>query len=105
MGFLPGSDTALVSFNPVTGLEGKFSIEYNAAALLLDGKVTLESFTDPMVMWLEVRAFMPKVKRVPMEGKGDFSRASSVTRTSGSTRSAGSSPPGKSMRRGRRRSR
>jgi 2-methylcitrate dehydratase PrpD len=73
VGFLPGADTALVSFNPVTGLEGKFSIEYNAAALLLDGKVTLESFTDPMVMRPEVRAFMPKVKRVPMEGKGHFS--------------------------------
>jgi hypothetical protein len=73
VGFLPGSDTALVSFNPQTGLEGKFSIEYNAAALLLDGKVTLESFTDPMVMRPEVRAFMPKVKRVPMEGKGNFS--------------------------------
>ena len=73
VGFLPGADTALVSFNPVTGLEGKFSIEYVMAALFLDGKVTLESFTDPMVTRPEVRAFMPKVKRVPMEGKGSFS--------------------------------
>ena len=73
VGFLPGADTALVSFNPVTGLEGKLSIEYNAAALFLDGKVTLESFTDPMVMRPAVRAFMPKVKRVPMAGKGHFS--------------------------------
>jgi len=38
VGFLPGSDTALVSFNPVTGLEGKFSIEYCTSALFLDGK-------------------------------------------------------------------
>ncbi len=73
VGFLPGADTALVSFNPVTGLEGKFSIEYCTSALFLDGKVTLESFTDPMVMRPEVRAFLPKVKRVPMEGKGHFS--------------------------------
>jgi len=73
VGFLPGSDAALVSFNPVTGLEGKFSIEYVTTALFLDGKVTLESFTDPMVMRPEVRAFMPKVKRVPMEGKGTYS--------------------------------
>jgi 2-methylcitrate dehydratase PrpD len=73
VGFLPGADTALVSFNPVTGLEGKFSIEYCTSALFLDGRVTLESFTDPMVMRPEVRAFMPKVKRVPMEGKGHFS--------------------------------
>ena len=41
--------------------------------LLLDGTVTLESFTDPMMMRPEVRAFMPKVKRVRMEAKGHFS--------------------------------
>ncbi len=73
VGFLPGADTALVSTNPVTGLEGKFSIEYVTAALFLDGKITLESFTDPMVMRPEVRAFMPKVKRVRMEAKGTYS--------------------------------
>ena len=73
IGFLPGSDTALVSSNPVTGLEGKFSIEYVTAALILDGKLTLESFTDPMVMRPEVRAFMPKVKRSRIEAKGTFS--------------------------------
>ncbi len=73
IGFLPGSDTALVSGNPVTGLEGKFSIEYVTAALFLDGKLTLETFTDPMVMRPEVRAFMPKVKRSRIESKGTFS--------------------------------
>lgn len=73
VGFLPGADTALVSENPTTGLEGKFSIEYVTAALLLDGKLTLESFTDPMVMRPEVRAFMPKVKRYRMEAEGTFS--------------------------------
>jgi 2-methylcitrate dehydratase PrpD len=73
VGFLPGSDTALVSTNPTTGLEGKFSIEYVTAAQFIDGKVTLESFTDPMVMRPEARAFMPKVKRVRMEGKGTYS--------------------------------
>jgi 2-methylcitrate dehydratase PrpD len=73
VGFLPGSDTALVSANPTTGLEGKFSIEYVTAALLLDGKLTLETFTDPMVMRPEIRAFMPKVKRYRIEAKGTFS--------------------------------
>jgi 2-methylcitrate dehydratase PrpD len=73
VGFLPGSDTALVSTNPTTGLEGKFSIEYVTAALFLDGKVTLETFTDPMVMRPEVRAFMPKVKRYRIEAKGTYS--------------------------------
>jgi 2-methylcitrate dehydratase PrpD len=73
VGFLPGSDTALVSTNPVTGLEGKFSIEYVATALMLDGKLTLETFTDPMVMRPAVRAFMPKVKRSRLEAKGTYS--------------------------------
>jgi len=73
VGFLPGADTALVSENPTTGLAGKFSIEYVTAALFLDGKVTLESFTDPMVMRPEVRAFMPKVKRYRIEAEGMYS--------------------------------
>ena len=73
VGFLPGSDTALVSDNPTTGLEGKFSIEYVTAALLLDGKLTLETFTDPMVMRPAVRAFMPKVKRSRIQAEGTYS--------------------------------
>ena len=73
IGFLPGSDTALVSDNPTTGLEGKFSIEYVTSALFLDGRITLESFTDPMVNRPEVRKFMPKVKRYRIEAEGTFS--------------------------------
>lgn len=73
IGFLPGSDTALVSSDPHTGLEGKFSIEYNAAAVLLDGKLTLETFTDPMVQRPAVRELMKKVKRYRIEAKGTFS--------------------------------
>ena len=63
IGFLPGSDTPLIHFNPKTGLEGKFSMEYNAAAVLLDGKLTMETFTDAMVMRPEIRELMPKVER------------------------------------------
>jgi 2-methylcitrate dehydratase PrpD len=73
VGFLPGSDTALVSDNPQTGLEGKFSIEYNAAATLLDGKLTLETFTDPMVQRPAVRKLMTKVKRYRIEASGTYS--------------------------------
>jgi 2-methylcitrate dehydratase PrpD len=73
VGFLPGSDNALVSENPQTGLEGKFSIEYNAAAVLLDGKLTLETFTDPMVQRPEVRKLMTKVKRYRIEASGTYS--------------------------------
>jgi 2-methylcitrate dehydratase PrpD len=63
VGFLPGSDTALVSLDPQTGLEGKFSIEYCAAATVLDGKLTLESFTDIMVQRPPVRELIKKVRR------------------------------------------
>jgi 2-methylcitrate dehydratase PrpD len=73
IGFLPGSDTALVSENPQTGLEGKFSIEYNAAAVLLDGRLTLETFTDPMVQRPAIRELMKKVKRYRIEAKGTYS--------------------------------
>ena len=69
IGFLPGADTPLIHRDPHTGLEGKFSMEYNAAATLLDGKLTMETFTDAMVQRPEIRAFMPKVERfyIPSE--------------------------------------
>lgn len=63
VGFLPGGDTALVSREPKTGLEGKFSIEYVAAATLLDRKLTLETFTDAMVMRPQAQALARKVRR------------------------------------------
>lgn len=61
--FLPSGDSALVSRQPKTGLEGKFSIEYVVAALLLDGALTLETFTDEMVMRPEAQALIGKVRR------------------------------------------
>lgn len=69
IGFLPGSDTPLIHRDPHTGLEGKFSMEYNAAAAVLDGKLIMETFTDAMVQRPEIRAFMPKVERfyIPSE--------------------------------------
>jgi 2-methylcitrate dehydratase PrpD len=63
IGFPPGSDTALIHLDPKTGLEGKFSIEYVAAATLLDGKVGIDTFTDVMVNRPEIRALMKNVKR------------------------------------------
>ena len=61
------------SHDPHTGLEGKFSIEYVAPAALLDGKLTLESFTDAMVQRPAVRAMMAKTCRYRMEDKGTYS--------------------------------
>lgn len=63
VGFLPGGDTALVSHDPRTGLEGKFSIEYVAAATLLDRKLTLETFTDAMVRRPQAQELARKVRR------------------------------------------
>jgi 2-methylcitrate dehydratase PrpD len=63
VGFLPGGDTALISSDPQTGLEGKFSIEYVAAATLLDRKLVLETFTDAMVRRPQAQQLARKVRR------------------------------------------
>jgi 2-methylcitrate dehydratase PrpD len=67
IGFPPGTDNALVSSDPRTGLAGKFSIEYVAAATVLDGKVGIDTFTDVMVNRPQVRALMQKVRRYRVE--------------------------------------
>jgi 2-methylcitrate dehydratase PrpD len=73
IGFPPGSDTALIHTNPQTGLEGKFSIEYVAAATVLDGKVGIDTFSDVMVQRPEVRAMMQKVRRYRVEDSKMYS--------------------------------
>lgn len=73
IGFLPGSDTALLSSNPSTGLEGKFSIEYAVAAALLDRRITLETFTDDMVSRPRIRELIGKVRRYRIEDDGVYS--------------------------------
>lgn len=73
IGFPPGSDAALISNDPRTGLQGKFSIEYVAAATVIDGKIKLETFTDAMVNRPEVRKLMQKVRRYPIDIPGTFS--------------------------------
>ncbi len=67
IGFPPGADEPLVYDEPVTGLEGKFSIQYPVAAIILDGKLTVDSFTDEAVRRADVRAWMKKVRRYRIE--------------------------------------
>ena len=74
----PGADTALIYKQPDTGLEGKFSMEYALGAALLDGGVTLASFTDAMVRRPEVRAIMQRVRTEYKSEPG----AEAVARTS-----------------------
>jgi 2-methylcitrate dehydratase PrpD len=71
--FLPGGDTALLSTDPQTGLEGKFSIEYMAAAILLDGPLKMATFTDPMVRRPEARRLMQKVHRIHISDEKFYS--------------------------------
>jgi 2-methylcitrate dehydratase PrpD len=75
IGFPPGSDTALISKDPRTGLQGKFSIEYVAAATVFDRRITMETFTDAMVNRPEVRTLMQKVGRYRIDMPGTFSGA------------------------------
>ena len=63
IGFPPGADEPLVYDDPQTGLEGKFSVQYPVAALLLDGKLTTDTFTDQAVQRPAVREMMKKVHR------------------------------------------
>ena len=79
VGFLPGTDTALVSRDPQTGLEGKFSIEYVAAALFVDRALKLETFTDAMLQRPQVRELMRKVRRYRIADDKVYSGISGYT--------------------------
>jgi len=79
VGFLPGSDDALIASNPKTGLEAKFSIEYAAAAMALDGDLTIDSFTDERVQRPEIQALMPKVRRYRIQAEGVWSGVTGYT--------------------------
>jgi 2-methylcitrate dehydratase PrpD len=61
--FLPGSDVALVCRRPQTGLEGLVSVEYAVAAMLLDGDLTLDSFSDTQVQRPQAQALIGRVRR------------------------------------------
>ncbi|MDI6029479.1 MmgE/PrpD family protein [Corticibacterium sp. UT-5YL-CI-8] len=86
VGFLPDSDRALVHTHPRNGLEGKFSIEYCAAAAVIDGALGLGSFTDAAVQRLPLQAMMKKVMRVAMPGIGSFSGVHGYTDVAITTR-------------------
>src|SRR6201999_4106462 len=60
----PGAFSQVPYMRPVTGLEGKFSPTYASVAPLLDGQVTLETFTDAAVNRPGVAALYDKVEVV-----------------------------------------
>ena len=47
---------------PRSGLDGKFSIQYTTLLALLDGEVTVDSFTDERLNAPDVAALLPKVR-------------------------------------------
>ncbi len=57
----PGGMHVLIYPRPVTGLEGKFSLPYSAAAAVLDGKFTLWSFSDEAVRRPEIAALYERI--------------------------------------------
>jgi aconitate decarboxylase len=49
---------------PRTGLDGKFSIQYAAAVALLDGDITIDSFTNQRRFAADLASLLPRVKLV-----------------------------------------
>jgi|SRR5581483_9981288 len=59
---------------PVSGLAGKFSFQYTAAVSLLDGTVTVDSFTDQRRFAPDLEALLPRITVAPdpaREGRFD----------------------------------
>ncbi|HKA43230.1 MAG TPA: MmgE/PrpD family protein [Burkholderiales bacterium] len=46
---------------PATGLDGKFSVQYTTAVALLDGEITIDSFTNERRFAPDVEALLPRV--------------------------------------------
>ena len=60
----PSVPNILIHHVPRTGLEGKFSAEFCAAAALVDGHIGIATFTDEKTADPKVRAVMKKVQMV-----------------------------------------
>ncbi len=58
---------SLIHSAPQAGLEGKFSMQYCLAAMLLDRRVGLDTFSDDQVLRPTAQALMPRVemRRIP----------------------------------------
>ena len=64
----PDAARPLVYERPETGLQGKFSLPYTAAAALLDRGITLAHYTDGRVRDSAIRALMPRMELVEDTG-------------------------------------
>lgn len=48
--------------DPATGLDGKFSVQYTTAVALLDGAISVDSFTNERRFAPDMAAFLPRVR-------------------------------------------
>jgi aconitate decarboxylase len=65
--------------HPKTGLDGKFSVQYTTAIALLDGEITIDSFTNERRFASDVVEFLKCVKFVPDESiPADFDQMYTV---------------------------
>jgi 2-methylcitrate dehydratase PrpD len=60
--------TMLPYASPQSGQEGKFSLEYGLAAIILDGRAGFRQFTDDLVRRPAIQALMERISRFPREG-------------------------------------
>jgi 2-methylcitrate dehydratase PrpD len=66
---LPAFLTEMLPYHePRTGLEAKYSIEYDMVAVALDGRAGMQQYTDAAVQRPGVRELMKRVEFVPVEG-------------------------------------
>jgi 2-methylcitrate dehydratase PrpD len=69
--------------NPKTGLDGKFSVQYATAVALLDGEVTVDSFTNERRFAADVAELLPRVRLRPDPSiPGDFNETYAVVTVS-----------------------
>jgi 2-methylcitrate dehydratase PrpD len=54
--------------DPRTGLQGKYSLEYDVVAVALDGRAGINQYTDAAVQRPEARALMARVTTIPVDG-------------------------------------
>jgi 2-methylcitrate dehydratase PrpD len=54
--------------SPETGLEAKYSLEYDLAAIVLDGRAGMHQYTDEAVQRPEAQELMQRVKTIPVQG-------------------------------------
>ncbi len=66
---------------PATGLDGKFSVQYATLVALLDGEITIDSFTNERRFAADVEALLPKVKLTTDDAiPSDFDQMHTIVR-------------------------